>query len=420
MDYSKFTSTFLPTPEASPTKPLQLSSCAQPATRPRGVPIPAQLPPIPNQVILPIKQEVPSFLLLPSHSSFLLGFSLLGFVLFCPIFNFQKKKIFFFLFQKNPEPLSKKRKLVCAEPAPLPVPIKPTLIPSGSTSMVVGASSQELPEHMKRQQRLMKNREAALTSRQRRKDYMKQLETHVTSLQKENEDLKKKIQALESKNTDLTNHLNLGTKPALKAGVMIMVVFFSFAVILTPLSLRKADPADISRQSTSFRTLQSLSTPELDTASSLSSSPFPPGVQTSESVKTQEQTVSALAQLKPDSLLEGQVFYNETDPNYELLPFTSGLEDSHTMVETTDLRYWLDQSLGSPVRENSLTVSERYNLSFSYFPQVLLIPSPYFPSKSLGAKPDVAYVFCSEVLQILPNVKSVSFHNFTDTQKHFS
>lgn len=125
----------------------------------------------------------------------------------------------------------------------------------------------------------------------------------------------------------------------------------------------------------------------------------------------QEKTINDLAQLKPDTLLEGKVFYNETESDYELLPFASSLEDSHTVVQTTDLRYWIDQSLGLPSLENSLTVGEGWASLFPCFdPKELSAHSKIFSNftSSLGtAKPDVAYVFCSEILQILPNVKSV-------------
>ena len=197
------------TPLPSPTKPLQMKV--------KPVAIPAPLPPIPNNLLpILIKQEVGfSF-----FSSFFL-FPFLFLSTFPVLFNLV-------LNSQIAEPQSKKRKI---EPAGVPIQMKPTPaapVPLSTLSRGVSVSlaPQEIPETARKQQRLMKNREAALMSRQRRKDYMKQLEGRVTVLSKENDELKKKIESLESKNSDLVQRLSLGGKTGIKAGVVIMVSFF--------------------------------------------------------------------------------------------------------------------------------------------------------------------------------------------------
>ena len=110
----------------------------------------------------------------------------------------------------------------------VPIQMKPvaaTPVPISTLSRAVALAPQDVPDTARKQQRLMKNREAALMSRQRRKDYMKQLEGRVTVLHKENEELKKKIESLETKNSDLIQRLSLGGKTGVKAGVVIMVTF---------------------------------------------------------------------------------------------------------------------------------------------------------------------------------------------------
>jgi len=63
------------------------------------------------------------------------------------------------------------------------------------------------------------------------------------------------------------------------------------------------------------------------------------------------------------TLLETKVYVNESSHN---LPFDENVEESHTFVETGDLRYWIDKSL-DPANEHSLVPKERFAFFFFFF-----------------------------------------------------
>lgn len=293
--------------------------------------------------------------------------------------------------EDNKDPLSKKRKLLCQDTHPviLPAPKKPVILPSEPSK-----PPPEMDDYTKRQLRLIKNREAASLSRQRRKDHVRCLETQVEKLQRENEELKKKVETLENRNNELTQrYQSTGTsKNGLKAaGVVVMVVFFSFAVFLNPISIKYGEGMELSTLQESAvhvgsRSLQSISDKvseelQLATASaSLSSA----SASVSSSTTPSRTVKNQLDDIPPDSLIEGQLFLNETVQGD--IPF-DGFEDSHTRVETNDLKYWLDQSLTTNL-EKSLSMSHGN------------------PNTAPQRRPDVAYMFCSEVFQILPNEKA--------------
>jgi len=67
----------------------------------------------------------------------------------------------------------------------------------------------EEDKELKRQRRLIKNRESAQASRERKKLYVKGLETRVEELSTENKSLNSKIQTLEEENRRLRERLNL-------------------------------------------------------------------------------------------------------------------------------------------------------------------------------------------------------------------
>lgn len=108
-----------------------------------------------------------------------------------------------------------------------------------------GAEGPDDDRTMKRQRRLMKNRESAQLSRQRKKVYVEELEKKVAQLQRSNDDLAKKNAVLTKDNVALreevvrlAQQLRGGqprplsaSKSAKAAGVCLLVVLFSFGII---------------------------------------------------------------------------------------------------------------------------------------------------------------------------------------------
>ncbi|KAI9190705.1 uncharacterized protein BJ171DRAFT_574680 [Polychytrium aggregatum] len=112
----------------------------------------------------------------------------------------------------------------------------------------------------KRQERMIKNREAADQSRKRKREHLQQLELHAQQLVSENDQLKQRVLELESMNWELkleneslkaklaatgssssagVDRVSLGANKK-TVGTLFMVFLFSFAVILMPGSLHSS------------------------------------------------------------------------------------------------------------------------------------------------------------------------------------
>ncbi|KAG0167263.1 hypothetical protein DFQ28_004555 [Apophysomyces sp. BC1034] len=103
--------------------------------------------------------------------------------------------------------------------------------------------SQKATALAKRQERLIKNRAAALLSRKRKREHLMALEEQKDDLSRENESLKSRVMMLESQmeilqkeNEELRERLN-PTKPLKNAkatGMVFMMILFSFAMFSLP------------------------------------------------------------------------------------------------------------------------------------------------------------------------------------------
>ncbi|EPB82043.1 hypothetical protein HMPREF1544_11208 [Mucor circinelloides 1006PhL] len=139
-----------------------------------------------------------------------------------------------------------------------------TTTPPPSTSQPTSIEAQKQAQIQKRQERLIKNRAAALLSRKRKREHLslleeeKQnllmenetlvhkvgtLENRIQSLEKENMELKEKLEQTQSVNSSNTvihignnkrNLINNGQKPSKATGVVFMIILFSFALFTLP------------------------------------------------------------------------------------------------------------------------------------------------------------------------------------------
>lgn len=144
----------------------------------------------------------------------------------------------------------------------MPLPSLP--VPTGGETSPVGPPPTEEERLLKRQKRLIKNRESAQLSRLRKKMYMEDLERKVCTLTADNEALQKKVQSLSDEliylrstmKTGLAPNLNAVKKPLLfnqkssgAAGICLLLVLFSFGLVFNSreassggLSLQHRDP----------------------------------------------------------------------------------------------------------------------------------------------------------------------------------
>ncbi|GAN11501.1 hypothetical protein MAM1_0637d11064 [Mucor ambiguus] len=133
-----------------------------------------------------------------------------------------------------------------------------------ATSQPTSIEAQKQAQIQKRQERLIKNRAAALLSRKRKREHLslleeeKQnllmenetlvhkvdtLESRIQSLEKENMELKEKLEQTQSVNNNNTvihvgsnkrNLIHNGQKPSKATGVVFMIILFSFALFTLP------------------------------------------------------------------------------------------------------------------------------------------------------------------------------------------
>ncbi|KAG1143765.1 hypothetical protein G6F37_006256 [Rhizopus arrhizus] len=98
--------------------------------------------------------------------------------------------------------------------------------------------AQKMAQLAKRQERLIKNRAAALLSRKRKREHLNSLEEENEKLHGQVDELEKKVKELEKENTELKQRLNIksntNTKTSKATGVVFMILFFSFALFTLP------------------------------------------------------------------------------------------------------------------------------------------------------------------------------------------
>ncbi|KAK4515056.1 uncharacterized protein ATC70_002666 [Mucor velutinosus] len=152
------------------------------------------------------------------------------------------------------EPQQQQQKQTTPPPPPPPLP----------ASQPTSIEAQKQAQIQKRQERLIKNRAAALLSRKRKREHLslleeeKQnllienetlvhkvntLESRIQSLEKENMELKEKLEQTQSVNSSNTvihvgnnkrNLIHNGQKPSKATGVVFMIILFSFALFTLP------------------------------------------------------------------------------------------------------------------------------------------------------------------------------------------
>ncbi|RCH85242.1 hypothetical protein CU098_005294 [Rhizopus stolonifer] len=91
-------------------------------------------------------------------------------------------------------------------------------------------------EASKRQERLIKNRAAALLSRKRKRDHMNFLEEEKSSLSNENLALKESINLLEKENLVLKGILKSDNKKNYDNGMILMIILYFFALFIPLIS----------------------------------------------------------------------------------------------------------------------------------------------------------------------------------------
>lgn len=95
---------------------------------------------------------------------------------------------------------------------------------------------------VRKQRRLIKNRESAAASRKRKRGMVEELEMKMAAFKAENDDLKERLTRLSTENEDLRERLaratgnsawrlGRGSMPSAKAGLCLMVVLLSFGLV---------------------------------------------------------------------------------------------------------------------------------------------------------------------------------------------
>ncbi|CAO3620852.1 unnamed protein product [Mucor hiemalis] len=95
------------------------------------------------------------------------------------------------------------------------------------------ASSQKAATIAKRQERLIKNRAAALLSRKRKREHLTALEDQRNDLVSENDSLKEQMMELEKANLDLKKKLDLQQNNDSKSVMILMLMIFFFAYFVS-------------------------------------------------------------------------------------------------------------------------------------------------------------------------------------------
>ncbi|XP_039288050.1 cyclic AMP-dependent transcription factor ATF-6 alpha isoform X2 [Nilaparvata lugens] len=103
---------------------------------------------------------------------------------------------------------------------------------------------------LKRQQRMIKNRESACLSRKKKKEYVSSLETRISDLEKENLELRKENASLKERLCELEGGVSTKPKstfqPNLKKTSVILAVLLVVSVNLGSISLMKRPAAELS------------------------------------------------------------------------------------------------------------------------------------------------------------------------------
>mmetsp|Transcript_14404 Transcript_14404/g.20087 ORF Transcript_14404/g.20087 Transcript_14404/m.20087 type:complete len:543 (-) Transcript_14404:67-1695(-) len=257
---------------------------------------------------------------------------------------------------------------------------------------------------LKKQRRLVKNRESAQLSRLRKKMYIEELEKKVNALTQDNEHLTKQLAAISTDRNKLQQEVlylqsiikqqqpnaNLGTlstqvagkkpynpKNVKAASVCLLIVLFSFGILFKAtnpnVSLLPAISEDISFTG---RTLQSLS----DGISTVSHIP----------------TVDSSLQLRKEALLP--VKSEPMEDNRPHSPKRSALGDSPRVAEDKRKRMKIADDSNeviapsdSLVPVNSYSQVEKVSNELAY---------------NIRDKPNTSYIYCSEAQHIAPAVTS--------------
>ena len=121
----------------------------------------------------------------------------------------------------SPSPVVIKTEPVVASPGQIVANGQTVQIPSGSTNLskngqtnngitlqAVAVNNPNFDKTIKRQQRMIKNRESACLSRKKKKEYVTNLEEELNGIAKENADLKEENKALKKRVSELENEKN--------------------------------------------------------------------------------------------------------------------------------------------------------------------------------------------------------------------